>query len=197
MRAFFFAEGLTDFFEFFGAVLGFFPDALTDKDGSFGLDGEDEAVAGARIDFDDLGVNFIVRFEDDPGKIGVAAQIVDDDAFDFDVEGVENIADKFMGERAFVVLAAHGHGDGASDDGFDVDNETFFVVANEDGQGVLVGGKDTEDFHPNDIRVHTLRVALRSPNDNGGRISNVNLISRNLHRRPAVDGYQIFLPESA
>ena len=154
-RAFFLAEGLADFFELFGAVVGFFPDVLADKDGGFGLDGEDKAVAGSRVDLDDFGVNFVVGLEDDASEVGVAAESVDDHAFDFDVEGVEDVADQFVGKRAFIMLTAHRHGDGTSDNRFDMDDKTFFVVADEDGQGVLIRGKDAKYFHAHDIRVHT------------------------------------------
>jgi len=166
--ALFFLQSLTDLFEFLGPVVRFLPDILTDVNGGLGLGGEDDAIAGAGIDFDDLGMDLVLGLEDDAGEVGITTEGVDDDALDLDIEGVENVADQLVGERAFVVFALHGHGDGAADAGLDVDDEAFFVVTDKNGQRMLVGGKDSKHLHAYHIRVHTLPVALRGADDNAG-----------------------------
>ena len=65
-----------------------------------------------------------------------------------------------MGHRTLVMLTLHGHGNGASDTRLDVDDEAFFIVADEYGQRVLVRGKNPKYFHPDDIRVHKKPVPL-------------------------------------
>jgi hypothetical protein len=57
--------------------------------------------------------------------------------------------------RGRSLCSPHGHGDGAPHAGLDVDDEALFVVADVDGQRVLVRGKDTEDLDLHDIRIHT------------------------------------------
>ena len=91
--AFLFAKRLPDFFQLLGAVFRLFPHILTDKNGGFGLGGQDDAIARARVDFDDLRMNLVLGLKDDSGKVGIAAQRIDHNALDLDIEGVENIAD--------------------------------------------------------------------------------------------------------
>jgi len=149
-----FSKGLPDFLQFLGPIFRFLPDFLGNKNGGFGLGGQDNAIARAGVDLDDLGVNFVLGLEDDPGKIGVAAKRVDDDALDADIEGVENKADQFVGQRPLIVFAAHGHRDGAADAGLNVNDKAFLFVTDENGQGVLVRGENSKDFHADNIGVH-------------------------------------------
>ncbi len=158
--AFFLAKRLADFFELLGAVVRLIPNVLADEDGRLGLNGEHEAVAGAGVDFDHLGMNLVLRAQNQAREVGVAAERVDDHPLDLDVEGVENIADELVGERPLVLFAAHRHGDGAADAGLDVDDKTFFLVADKDREGVLVGGKYAENFDAHDIRVHSIPIPL-------------------------------------
>lgn len=176
--ALFIAESLTNFFQLVGAIFGLFPDIPADKNGSFGLGRENETVAGTSIDLNDLRVDFIVGLEDDPGEIGIAPEIVDHHPLHLDVESSKNKADQLMGEWAFIVLAAHRHGDGPSDGWLDVDDETLFIVANENGQGVLFRGKNPENFHTYHFRIHNSPVPLPGSNDNAGTVYVTFLIVR-------------------
>ena len=149
-----FPQCLPDFFQLVGAVVRFFPDILTDKNGRLGLRSQDNAVTGTGVDFDDLRVDFIRGPQDYPGEIGVAAQGIDHDSFHLDLEGVEDVPDQFMRQGALIMFAPHRHGDGAPNTWLDMDDEAFLLVTDENGQGVLIRGKDPKDFHAHDIRVH-------------------------------------------
>ena len=71
-----------------------------------------------------------------------------------------------MRQRALVMFAAHRHGNGAPDAGFDMNDKAFFFIADENGQRVLIRGKNAKDLHPHDIRIHILEVPPRVRNDN-------------------------------
>src|SRR5260221_8726374 len=167
--AFFFTKRLADFLQLIGAVFRLLPHILADEDGRFGLGGQDNAVAGPRVDLNDLRVDFVLRLEDDAGEIGVAAQRVDHDPLHLDVEGIEDVSDQFMRQGPLVMLPAHRHGDGTTHTRLDVNDKTFFVVADKNGQRVLIRGKDSKNLHAHDIRVHTLEIPLPAANDNDGR----------------------------
>jgi len=96
----------------------------------------------------------VLRLEDDPREIGIAAQGVDHDPLHLDVEGIKNIADQFVGQRTLIMLAPHRHGNGPPDAGLHMNDETLFLITNKNGQRVLIGGENAKDLHPHDIRVH-------------------------------------------
>lgn len=153
---FFFPERLADFFQLIRPVIGFFPYILADKNRRLGLGGQDNAIAGTRVNLNDLRVDLVMGLEDDPGKIGIAPQRIDDDTLHLDIKSVEDVTDQFVSERSFVMLTAHRHGDGTTDAGFDMDDKTLFVIADEDGQRVLIRGKYSKNLHAHHIRVHNL-----------------------------------------
>ena len=126
------------------------------------MEGDGEAVARTGVDFDDFFVDFVFGAEDEAGEVGVAPQVVDDDFVDGDGEGLEDHADEFVGEGAFVSLSAQGHGDGAADEGVDGDDEDFFGVAEEDGDALLFGGGYSHDLHGHGIEVHSLFLPCRA-----------------------------------
>jgi hypothetical protein len=164
----FLTKGLPYFFEFLGAIFCFLPDILADKNGGFSLGGQHNAVAGTGIDLDDLGMNFVVHLEDDTGKIGVAAQGIDHDAFHLHIQGIEYKADQLVGQGPFVMLPAHGHGDGATDTRLDMNDKAFFLITNKYGQSMLVRGENAKNLHAHDIRVHNKEVPPLDMNDNVG-----------------------------
>jgi hypothetical protein len=53
------------------------------------------------------------------------------------------------------MFAAHRHGNGAPDAGLDMNDKTFFFVADENGQCVLICRENAKNFHTHDIRIHT------------------------------------------
>jgi hypothetical protein len=164
--ALFLPEGLANFFQLFTPVFGFLPDLLADKDGRLGLGSQNDAVARSRVDLNDLRVDFVLGLEDDPGEIGVAAQIVNDDPFHLDVEGAKNVADKLMGQRTFVMLAPHGHGNGPTDTWLDMDDKALLLVADENGQRVLVRRENAKHLNAYHVRIHNLSVTLLGADDN-------------------------------
>ena len=103
---FLFTDRLPDFFQLVGAVFRFFPYRLADKNGSLGLAGQDDAIAGPCIDLNDLRMHFVLGLKNDPGEISIFVQRIDHDAFHLDVEGGENMADQFVRKGAFVMFAA-------------------------------------------------------------------------------------------
>jgi hypothetical protein len=161
-----FAQSLPDFLQFFRAIFRFFPNVLADKNWSLGLGGQHDTVAGACINFDHLGMNLVLGLEDDPGEVSITAQGVDHDPLHLDVESIENKTDELVGQWALVMLPTHRHGNGATDTWLNMDDKAFFVVADENGQGVLVCGENAKNLHPHDIRVHNLEVPLVIANDN-------------------------------
>ena len=64
------------------------------------------------------------------------------------------------------MFAAHRHGNGASDTGLDMNDKTFFLVANENGQCVLIRRENAKNFHADNIRIHKQGVAPLTLNDN-------------------------------
>ena len=111
-------------------------------------------------------MDFVLGLENDPGKIGVAAQRIDHHPLHLDVESVEDIADQFVGQRALVVFPLHGHGNGAAHARLDVDDKALLVVADENGQGVLIRGENAKYLHSHHICVHVSSVPLSGSNDN-------------------------------
>jgi hypothetical protein len=53
------------------------------------------------------------------------------------------------------MFAAHRHGNGAPDAGLDMNDKTFFLIPDENGQRMLIRGKNPKNVHAHDIRVHT------------------------------------------
>ena len=86
----FLPKRLPNFLQLVGAIFRLFPDVLADKYRCLGLGRKNDAVARSRVDLNEFRVNFVLRPKDDPGEVGVAAQGIDDDALDLDVERVEN-----------------------------------------------------------------------------------------------------------
>lgn len=161
-----FTEGLTDFLQFVRTIFRLFPDILADENRGLGLRGQDNAVAWPGIDLDELRVDLILRAKDDPGEVGVTAKRIDHDPLDLDVKSVENETDQFVGERPFVVLSAHRHGNRPANARFHMDDKTLLLVPDKYSQGVLISGKYAKNLNPHDIRVHILEVPPLTGNDN-------------------------------
>ena len=123
-------------------------------------------------------MHFVLGAKDDPGEVGIASQGVDHHAFNLDVEGGEDIANQFVSERSFVVLALHRHRDGFSHARFNMDDKALLIISDVDGQRMLIRGKNPKYFHAHDIRVHTLSVPLPGTDDNDGTDDDDFLISR-------------------
>ncbi len=167
---------MPDFLQFLGAIFSLFPDVLTDEYLGLGLSGQDDAIAGTRVDLDELVVDLVLGAQDDPGKVSVAAKGVDDNPLHTDFKRVEDIPDELVRKRTLVVLTAHGHGYGPSNAGLDVDDEALFLVPDEDGQSLLVGRKNAKDLNAHDIRVHKKQVPPEGLNDNAVTAALGNLI---------------------
>ena len=139
--------------KFIAAIFRFLPHVLTDKYRRLGLRGQHDAVARPRINLDDLRMNLVLRLQDDAGEVSVAAQGIDDDPFNFDVKGVEDEANKLVRQRPLIVFTTHGHGNGTANTRLDVNHEAFLLVADKDGQSVLIGGEYPKNLNPHYVRI--------------------------------------------
>ena len=150
----FLPQRLANFLQFIRTVFGLFPYVLTYKNGRLGLSRKHNAVTGTSIDFNDFRMDFVLGLENDPREIGVAAQGVDHDTLYLDVKSIKDVANQFMGQRPFIMLTAHRHGNGAAHARFDVNDKAFFLIPDKNGQRMLIRGKNAKDLNPHDIRVH-------------------------------------------
>ena len=95
----------------FAHVLDLFPERGGNEDGLVLRGGEGEAIARARVEFDEFAAEFVLLLENDAGEIGGVLQVRDDDALDGDAEAFEDVLDEFVGEGTFGALILEIHGD--------------------------------------------------------------------------------------
>lgn len=153
----FFEASILHFLEDIGHIFDVGPDLFADIDGGVLLDGDCDAVAWAGVEFDDFFVvEFILCPEDEAGVVDSILKVVDDDPFDGDAEGEEEVADEVVSLRPFLWGMAHEHCDGGSDVLVDVNDENLVVVPDEDGASAA-GGEDGADLDFDDEGGHPLR----------------------------------------
>ena len=75
------------------------------------------------------------------------------------------------------MFAAHRHGNGAPDTGLDMNDETFLLVTDINGQRMLIRRENAKNLHPHDIRVHIQEIAPLAMNDNVVTAKDTFLIS--------------------
>lgn len=115
--------------------------------------GDGEAIAGACVDLDDFSAQFILLLQDEPCEIGGVFEFGNDDAFDGDVEAFENVRDEIVGEGPFLGGISEEHTDDGAHVVFDLDNEDFIVITDEDGTPAI-GGENSADRDRHNISVH-------------------------------------------
>jgi len=108
-------------------------------DGEFVLQGEDDGVAGAGVEFEDFFAEFVFHRQAQARKIGAFLGVVDDDVVDFRAEAEEDAAYEVVREGAVWFCAVKGHLDDDANRVVGVDDEVFGVVAKEDGAAVCRG----------------------------------------------------------
>ena len=148
-----------------GHVLDAFPYVIADVDGSLLLEGDGDAVAGSRVEFDDLFVlEFIFGLQDEARVVNAVFEVVDDDALYVDAQREKHIADEVVSLGALLWGASHEHGDSSANALVDIDYEGFFFVSDEDS-AASAGWKDGADFYFGNVAAHgfNVRIAERVP----------------------------------
>jgi len=154
------AAVLVDAIEDFAHVFDLFEERIGDENGAFLGGSESEAIAGARVDFDNFACYFVLLLEDEASEVGGVFQFGDDDAFDADAETFKNALNEIMSERPLFGRVAEEHADNHAHVWFDVDDEDFFVVAYEESTPA-VGGQNTPDLNRHDIVLHDHSVGRK------------------------------------
>ena len=131
-------------------VFDLLPERGVDEDGLALGGGEGEAIARARVEFDEFAAEFVLLLENDAGKVGGVLQVGDDDALHGDAEALEDVLDEFVRERAFGALILEIHGDDLAHVGIHADHEDFVLVADENG-AARVGWQNPANLNLNDI----------------------------------------------
>ena len=128
------------------------------KMGFFLRGGERKAIAGAGVEFYDFPRQFVLLLQNQPREIGGIFQVCDDDAFDRDAEALKDAVDEVVREWTFFWFVAEKHSDDRAHLRFDVDDENFFVIADEQ-RATAVGGENTADLHRHHIVLHDANLS--------------------------------------
>ena len=95
----FFLLLLEDALEDLGHVLDEVENLAGDKNRALLLEGEDDGVARAGVEFKELAAQLVLHVENDAGEVGAVVDVVDDDALKADLEAQQEMA-KEAGIRA-------------------------------------------------------------------------------------------------
>ena len=115
-------------FEHVGHILDLVPDLPAHEDGRFLLGGHGEAIAGTRIQFNNLSLmKFVLGRNNQAPKVCPALEVINDDAFHFRTHSRKDERHEIVGERTLLGGAVHEHVDRTANAGIDVNHENSFL----------------------------------------------------------------------
>ena len=151
------AAVLIDLVEPLGHVLGLIEQGAGNEKRTLLGGDERKAIAGARVDLNNLPAELVFLLENEPGKERRVLDLGDDGALDADVEPLENAGNEVVSEGAFLGRVAEEHPDHGSHVGLDLDDEDFLVIADEDGASA-VRRQDAANLDRNDVFLHAFSL---------------------------------------
>src|SRR6185436_1647643 len=122
-----------------GHVLDLAEERAGDVNGALLGTGDRKTVTRTRIKLDKLGAEFILLLQDQARKICGIFQLGNDRAFYGNIKALEDIVQKVVGQRSFLGSFPQEHADDGAHVVFDLNDEDFFVVTDEDGAAAVCG----------------------------------------------------------
>jgi len=147
------ATVLVDPIENFAHVFDLFEESVGDVDRTFLSGGKRKAITGTRINFNNLSGQFVLLLQDEAGKISRVLQLGDHNSFNRNAETFEDALDEIVRKRPFFGSVAQEHSDDRAHVRFDVDDEDFIIIANEQSTPAI-GGKNPPNLNGHDIVLH-------------------------------------------
>src|SRR5438132_1691830 len=153
MRLFGFPAVFVDLFEPFRHILDLAEERSSHVERALLRSSQGEAIAGTGVNLDNFPAQFVLLLQDQPGIVGGIFQFRDDGSLDSDVESFQHVSNEVVGQRPFLGGIAEKHADDRPHIMLDLDNEDFFLVADEDGTSA-VGGENTPNLNTHYIILH-------------------------------------------
>jgi hypothetical protein len=151
---------LFHFAEHVGHIIDLFPDLPTHVNGRFLLSRHGDTIAWPSIDLNYLALmQLVLGTQDHPGKVGAPFKIVNDDPLNPRPQGHQDIGHKIVGQRAFLLGAAHEHRNGLANGLINVNYEDLLIVSDEDS--TPAGRRDDRpDLHFDDGFTHEAKLLV-------------------------------------
>ena len=147
------AAVLVDPIENFTHVFDLFEEGVGDVDGTFLSGGKREAIAGTRINFNNLSGQFVLLLQNQPREISRVLQLCNYNSFNGNTEAFEDALNEIVSQRPLFGSVAQEHSDDRAHVRFDVDDKHFVIIANEQSTPAI-GGKNPPNLNGHDIVLH-------------------------------------------